>query len=145
MTKLGLNKIPFLLWVIGVLIISASIYIETFTPFDTMGLYWTVNIILVALFSYFGGLYGGLIFLMILSGIYLFMGLITTPNELSLTNSMQHVFGLLIAITLGTLGSKIRTNEKQLTKLFENNDISFWTWDLDTNEYTFSEGYAAIY
>ncbi|WP_096273452.1 putative bifunctional diguanylate cyclase/phosphodiesterase [Paucisalibacillus globulus] len=145
MTKLGLNKIPLLLWVIGVLIISASIYIETSTPIETMGLYWTVNIILVALFSYFGGLFSGLIFFMILSGIYMFIGLITTPNELTLTNSMPQVFGLLIAITLGTLGSKIRINEMQLTKLFENNDISFWTWDLDTNEYTFSEGYAAIY
>src|SRR5690606_21657600 len=124
---------------------SASIYIETSTPIETMGLYWTVNIILVALFSYFGGLFSGLIFFMILSGIYMFIGLITTPNELTLTNSMPQVFGLLIAITLGTLGSKIRINEMQLTKLFENNDISFWTWDLDTNEYTFSEGYAAIY
>ncbi|WP_042149594.1 bifunctional diguanylate cyclase/phosphodiesterase [Paucisalibacillus sp. EB02] len=145
MTKLGLKKIPLLLWIVGALVIATSIYIETNTPLDTMGLYWTINIILVALFSYFGGLFGGLFFFMILSGIYLVMGLMTTPNELSLNNSMTHAIGLFIAISLGTLGWKIRTNEMQLTKLFENNDISFWTWDLESNEYTFSEGYASIY
>lgn len=133
------------MWIIGTLVIAASFYIETNIPLETEGLYWTVSIILVALFSYFGGLFGGLIFFMILSGIYLVMGLISTPNELSTDNSFTQVIGLFISLSLGTLGSRIRTNEMQLNKLFKNNDISFWTWDIETDDHTYSEGYAAIY
>jgi diguanylate cyclase (GGDEF)-like protein/PAS domain S-box-containing protein len=145
MSKFSLKKIPLILWVIGVFVIAATIYIEQSAQFQTEGLYWYVSLIMVVLFSYYGGFFGGISVFLVLCGIYLVMGIISTPNELSVENLFPYVIGLFIALSIGTLGWKIKTNEDQLKTIFENNDITFWTWDLITDEQTFSEGYADIY
>ncbi|MEN2767891.1 putative bifunctional diguanylate cyclase/phosphodiesterase [Ornithinibacillus xuwenensis] len=145
MTKLSIKRIPISLWIISVLVIAISIYIETNTPIETEGMYWTINIILVAMFSYYGGIYGGVAFIVILSGIYTMMNIVATPNELSVQNLFPYGIGLFIALSIGTLAWKIKTNEIQLKKIFENNDITFWTWNQETDEHIFSEGYASIY
>ncbi|MFS0671758.1 EAL domain-containing protein [Ornithinibacillus sp. 179-J 7C1 HS] len=145
MTKLSLKKIPLILWVFGAIVLALSIYIETGTSIESESIFLTINVIMIAVFSYYGGLYGGIFYFMFFSGVYLLMGMYMTPKELSVQNHFPYVIGLIIALSIGTLGSKIKTNEIQLKKLFENNDITFWTWDLETDEHTFSEGYAKIY
>ncbi|WP_047979770.1 sensor domain-containing protein [Ornithinibacillus contaminans] len=145
MTKSSLKKIPIAVWIISMLTIAISIYLETNTQIDSEGLYWTVNIFLVALFSYYGGIYGGILLILLLSGIYAGMLTISTPNVLVVTDLSPYAIGLFIALALGTLGWKIKANEVQLRKVFENNDVTFWTWDNETEEHSFSEGYAKLY
>lgn len=145
MTISSLKKIPITLWIISGLVIAISIYVETNTPAELEGLYWTISLIMVTIFCYYGGLYGGISIFMILSGIYLVMGIIASTNELSVQNLFPYVIGLFISLSIGTLGWKIKNNEIQLKKIFENNDITIWTWDLETDDHTFSEGYAKIY
>ncbi|WP_047985456.1 putative bifunctional diguanylate cyclase/phosphodiesterase [Ornithinibacillus californiensis] len=145
MTRLSLKKIPTILWFFGAAVLAGSIYMETSSLMETEGLFWTANTVMIALFTYYGGFYGGILYLLLLSGIYLVTGIFSTPNDLSVQNLFPYVIGLFISFSIGILGWKIRTNEVHLNKLFENNDITFWTWDLENDEHTFSEGYAKIY
>ncbi|MEN2466080.1 EAL domain-containing protein [Ornithinibacillus sp. JPR2-1] len=145
MTKLSLKRIPIVLWVFGAIALAASIYAEMSATIESKGIFLTIIIIMIAVFSYYGGLYGGIVYFMLFSGATLVTGLLSTPKELSVDNQLPIVIGFIISLSIGTLGWKIKTNEAQLKKLFENNDMTFWTWDLETEEYTFSEGYAKIY
>ncbi|HAM82094.1 bifunctional diguanylate cyclase/phosphodiesterase [Ornithinibacillus bavariensis] len=145
MSPFSIKKVPLFLWIIGIFVIAITIYMEEYASLQTMGFYWYVSLIMVVLFSYYGGIFGGITIFIILGGVYMIMGIISSPNELSVENLFPYVIGLFIALSIGTLGWKIKTNEAQLKTIFENNDITFWTWDLETNEQTFSEGYAEIY
>ncbi|WP_010096656.1 GGDEF domain-containing phosphodiesterase [Ornithinibacillus scapharcae] len=145
MNKFSIRKVPLNLWILGPMIIAFSIYIETSTTLEIDGLYWTANILMIALFSYYGGLYSGIILLLILSFIYMVVGLLPATSELPMQQQFPYLLGAIIALSIGTLGWKIKSNETQLKKLFDNNDITFWTWDVETDEHTFTEGFANIY
>lgn len=145
MNKLSLRKIPISLWILGPIIIGISIYIDTNTTIEIDGLYWTANILIIALFSYYGGLYSGITLLLILSFTYMVLGLLPTNSEQAMLQQFPYLLGAIIALSIGTLGWKIKLNDTQLKKLFDNNDITFWTWDVETDKHTFTEGFAKIY
>ncbi|GGA80687.1 bifunctional diguanylate cyclase/phosphodiesterase [Ornithinibacillus halotolerans] len=145
MTKISLKSIPVTLWIIGILILGISVSIEVIGTIELTGLLWTANIIMITIFSYYSGLLGGLLYLLTFAGLHLFINLLFSPSDLSLQSIFPYILGIVIALCVGVLGWRIRRYEHHMEKILENNDISFWAWDLETDELTFSEGYARIY
>lgn len=96
--------------------LAASIYAEMSATIESKGIFLTIIIIMIAVFSYYGGLYGGIVYFMLFSGATLVTGLLSTPKELSVDNQLPIVIGFIISLSIGTLGWKIKTNEAQVKK-----------------------------
>lgn len=148
MKKNNIKKIPRYVWGSSVFILVLSLYLELFTSISFPGLFWLLNLISVSFISYHLGVFGGFLTLFLLVAIRI--GVIYhkfsyfDSHELYLL-AMVNILGITISLSIGYIAWKLKSNEKRIREIFNNNDITFWSRNTKTGRTIISEGYAKIY
>jgi diguanylate cyclase (GGDEF)-like protein/PAS domain S-box-containing protein len=140
-----LKQLPYRIWVISGLILTVILWLDFFALGTAYEAVWFLSLIIISLFSLYGGLMGCIFSVSKLIVFYFVSEIIETflhqdENIYLQFFSFAFLSSLSVAISVGLLSHYLRVKEIQLRAFFDNIDLTFWTLNLSTQKVMVSKG-----
>lgn len=139
-----LKKIPWYFWLITILCFLAPFLIEDLLE-NGRQIIWSLHIISVIIFSYYGGIVGGLFTLFISSFSHLIWNYMENYS-LDFSSGEQFEWlllsfnGLIITISIGLLADSLGKKRQEIEDVFNNGHLAFWVFNFKTRQVRISKG-----
>jgi diguanylate cyclase (GGDEF)-like protein/PAS domain S-box-containing protein len=140
-----LKQLPYRIWFISGITLTVILWLDFFALGTAYESIWFLSLIIISLFSLYGGLVGCIFAVCKLILFYFVSEIIETflhheENIYLQFFSFAFLSSLSVAICVGLLSHYLRVKEIQLRAFFDNIDLTFWTLDLSTQKTMVSKG-----